>query len=65
MKTKEVIILLLAAIQPIIWWGVYNLLQPIAKVSDSEVGLGFSCLITAVILMIGLTIAATNKYIKG
>jgi hypothetical protein len=59
MKLRSLIVVLIAILQPLAWWLIYNLLQPYAKANDSLSGLVFVCMVSpiAVIAICLLTIS--------
>lgn len=65
MKVKDFILIIIGALQPILWWFVYNLFEPIAKAHNSEGGLTIACYFSAVIIMCGFIVPIISKETKN
>ena len=51
MKPKDTLLLILAALQPITWWAIYQKLDPLrGKITDTD-GLGLCCSASAILIM--------------
>jgi len=61
---KDKLLLIIAGLQPIIWWGVYNIFQPIANTHNSEFGLGAACVISGGVIMFSIIVPIVDKTIK-
>lgn len=57
----KVLKLIIAALQPIIWWVIYYFFYPMAKVIGSEGGLSFACIASAFLIIMIILIPAINK----
>jgi hypothetical protein len=52
MKARNAILLTLMALQPILWWAIFNGLESYAKAHDSVIGLAAGCIISAILMII-------------
>jgi hypothetical protein len=59
--SKNTFKLIAAILQPLIWWGIYILLQPIALKHDAEFGLSLVCSLTCVACFFALVIPVIDK----
>lgn len=63
MKFKFWCFVTAALVQPMLWWSIYIMLRQVALKNNSEMGLGFVCMVSA-LLCICLFVAVSSKYEK-
>lgn len=58
---KDKIMIIVAGLQPLTWWGIYNIFQRTAKVHDSETGLLFACVFSCMIIIFAIIAPIIDK----